>query len=91
MLHTSTYLTVLLAWHRFNAAVRPVEYFITWKFANPTFSALKALAVSIVIGFVMVLPLFFEPEIESQNVVEYQPFNRTHGLLASCFTVVIRT
>ena len=36
MLHSSTFLTVLLAWHRFSAAVKPVEYFIKWKFINPT-------------------------------------------------------
>ena len=36
MLLCSTYLTVLLAWHRFCAATKPVEYFIKWKFINPT-------------------------------------------------------
>jgi hypothetical protein len=36
MVHTSTYLTVLLAWHRFCAALQPVEYFMKWKFINPT-------------------------------------------------------
>jgi hypothetical protein len=36
MLHTSTFLTALLAWHRFKAAKKPVEYFVRWKFVNPT-------------------------------------------------------
>ena len=43
MLHASTFLTVLLARHRFNASDKPVEYFIKWKFINPNASALKSL------------------------------------------------
>jgi hypothetical protein len=38
MLHASTFLTVLLAWHRFNASDRPIEYFISWKMVNPNWS-----------------------------------------------------
>jgi hypothetical protein len=36
MLHTSTFLTSLLAWHRFRAADKPVRYFVDWKLANPS-------------------------------------------------------
>jgi hypothetical protein len=34
MLHASTFLTTILARHRFRAANSPVEYFTAWKFVN---------------------------------------------------------
>jgi hypothetical protein len=36
MLLASTFLTTLLARHRFRAADSPLEYFTTWKFVNVT-------------------------------------------------------
>jgi hypothetical protein len=48
MLHSSTFLTVLLAWHRFNATVHPIEYFIAWKLVNPTWYIFSSLRGSVI-------------------------------------------
>jgi hypothetical protein len=43
MLHISTFLTILLAWNRHEAARNPLDYFVAWRFANPTGIVLKHL------------------------------------------------
>jgi hypothetical protein len=43
-----------LAWHRFCAADKPVDYYIAWRFINPKWSALKAMMTSLVFGIVLV-------------------------------------
>ena len=83
LLHTSTILTMLIAWHRFKATDAPLDYLVTWKFVNATRSALKSLAVSIVIGFVLVIPLFFEPTLEANSEIDMKQLNTTHVLLVS--------
>ena len=83
MLHTSTFLTVLLAWHRFTAADRPLEYYIAWRFINPKWSALKAMMTSLVAGLFLVIPLFFEPRVETERYMQYEEFNNSHVVLVS--------
>jgi hypothetical protein len=81
MLHASTYLTVLLAWHRFNASDRPIEYYISWKMVNPNVSALKAIIVGLVAAMILVIPLFFEPKVQYETYMSYKKINATHVLL----------
>ncbi len=83
MLHTSTLLTMQIAWHRYKATNAPLDYFATWKFVNSTRWALKSLAGSIVIGFILVIPLFFEPALEAKSEIKFQRWNETNGLLVS--------
>ena len=91
MLHTSTLLTMQIAWHRFKATNAPLEYLVTWKFVNPTQWALKSLAGSIIVGFLLVIPLFFEPALEAKSEIEYQELNETHVLLVSLNELVVIT
>jgi hypothetical protein len=81
MLHASTVLTVLLAWHRFQSADQPVEYFVTWKYINPTVSAFKSTAVAVLLGVCLGLPLFWEPSIDSESLITFKRFNNTHVVL----------
>ena len=85
MLHASTFLTVLLAWHRFKAADQPVEYFITWRFINPTVSALKSMAVAVVVGACLAVPLFWEPTIYMESLINFKKYNKTHIILVRTF------
>jgi hypothetical protein len=39
--------------------------------------------IGILAGFVLVLPLFLEPEIEREHTMEYTKFNLSHALLVS--------
>ncbi len=83
MMHSSTFITVLLAWHRFSAADNPVAYLVAWKFVNPRRSAIKALIVAMVGSLLLVTPLFFEPKVEIDRYIEYEEFNNTHIVLVS--------
>ena len=83
MLHASTFLTVLLAWHRFNASARPIEYYLSWKMVNPNVSAFKAMAICLLAGTALVIPLFFEPKVEYETYMLYKKINVTHVLLVS--------
>lgn len=83
MLHTSTFLTVLLARHRFCAADKPLDYYIAWRFINPKWSALKAMMTSLCVGIVLVIPLFFEPRVETERYMKYDEYNSTHIILVS--------
>ena len=56
-------------------------YMITWKIVNPSWSALKSLVIATVIGFVFVIPLFFEPTFERKSHVQMENVNSTHVLL----------
>ena len=44
-------------------------------------SAAKSLALTILASFLLVLPLFFEPEVKSGSVMEYRKLNMSHGML----------
>lgn len=83
MMHSSTFITVLLAWHRFSAADHPVDYLVAWKFVNPRWSALKAMVVGMLSSFLLVAPLFFEPKVEIDRYMEYEEHNNTHIILVS--------
>jgi hypothetical protein len=83
MLHTSTLLTMQIAWHRFKATNVPLDYLATWKFVNATKWALKSLAGSVFIGLILVIPLFFEPALEAKSRIQFSQFNKTHGLMVS--------
>jgi hypothetical protein len=83
MLHASTFLTVLLAWHRFNASDRPIEYYISWKMVNPNVSAFKAITACLMAGTALVIPLFFEPKVQYETYMLYRKVNATHVLLVS--------
>lgn len=87
MLHTSTFLTVLLAWHRFNASERPIEYYVHWKLVNPNTSAGKAITVCLILSLLLVVPLFFEPVVTSKQYMTFSKVNSTHVLLVrkKCF------
>jgi len=37
--------------------------------------------VGVLAGFVLVLPLFFEPETEKEHIMEYEKYNLSHALL----------
>jgi hypothetical protein len=90
MLHTSTFLTVLLAWHRFCAADKPLDYYIAWRFVNPKWSALKAMMTSLVVGIILVIPLFFEPRVEIERYMKYEEFNSTHIILVRNNKVILK-
>ena len=83
MLHSSTFLTVLLAWHRFNASDRPIEYYISWKMVNPNVSAIKAIIVCLLAGTALVIPLFFEPKVQYETYMLYRKINDSHVVLVS--------
>jgi hypothetical protein len=83
MMHSSTFITVLMAWHRFSAADHPMDYLVAWKFVNPRWSAFKALIVAMAGSFLLVTPLFFEPKVEIDRYIEYEEFNNTHIILVS--------
>ena len=83
MLHTSTFLTVLLAWHRFYAADKPLDYYIAWRFVNPKWSALKAMLTSLLFGIVLVIPLFFEPRVETERYMKYEEFKMLETKIAT--------
>lgn len=83
MMHSSTFITVLMAWHRFRAADHPVDYLVAWRFVNPQWSAFKALVVAMTGSFLLITPLFFEPKVEIDRYIEYEEFNDTHIVLVS--------
>jgi hypothetical protein len=83
MLHTSTILTMQIAWHRFKATNAPLDYLVSWKFVNATKWALKSLAGSVFIGLILVIPLFFEPTLEAKSQIDLRRLNKTHKLLVS--------
>ncbi len=37
--------------------------------------------IGLLAGFVLVLPLFFEPETEKEQIMEYEKYNLSHALL----------
>ncbi len=81
MLHASTFLTVMLAWHRFNASKRPIEYYVNWKLVNPNTSAGKAITVCLILSLLLVVPLFFEPVVTSKHYMTFSKVNSTHVML----------
>lgn len=83
VMHSSTFITVLMAWHRFSAADNPVDYLVAWKFVNPGRSAIKALLVAMSCSLLLVTPLFFEPKVEIDRYIEYEEYNNTHIILVS--------
>ena len=71
--------------HRYRAADKPMLYMIDWKFVNPTWSALKSLFISFIVGLVFVIPLFFELTFERKSHLQMENINETHVLLVSQF------
>jgi hypothetical protein len=76
-------LKCIILLYRFKATTAPLDYLVTWKFVNATQWALKSLAGSVFIGFVLVIPLFFEPTLEAKSQIQFHGLNKTHGLLVS--------
>lgn len=83
MLHASTFLTVMLAWHRYNASKRPFEYYVRWKLVNPNVSAGKAISGCLIMSLVLVVPLFFEPVVMSNHYMTFSKINSSHVMLVS--------
>jgi hypothetical protein len=52
-------------------------------FNSPIRYAVKWLLLSLVVGFVMVLPLFFEPELKEKTFIKFLRINTTHISLVS--------
>jgi hypothetical protein len=84
-------LKCIILLYRFKATTAPLDYLVTWKFVNATQWALKSLAGSIIVGFLLVIPLFFEPALEAKSEIEYQELNETHVLLVSLNELVVIT
>ncbi len=81
MLHASTFLTVMLAWHRFNASERPIEYYVAWKLVNPNTSAGKAITMCLILSLLLVIPLFLEPVVATKHYMTFSKVNSTHVML----------
>ena len=75
--------TIIILPNRFCAADRPLDYYIAWRFVNPKWSALKAMIASLAAGFFLVIPLFFEPRVETERYMKYDELNGTHIILVS--------
>jgi hypothetical protein len=60
-----------------------LDYYIAWRFVNPKWSALKAMISSLAAGFFLVIPLFFEPRVETERYMKYDELNGTHIILVS--------
>jgi len=52
-------------------------------------SAVKALTVTMLVSFILVLPLFFEPDVKSRSVMEYRELNSSHGMLVRPFRITL--